>query len=209
MLLLLLAVPALVVGYLLLLRRRKKGVVRYASLTPDEGRARPRATVPPPRPAAALPARADRRDHRDRPAERRDHAAVAGADDRAGDGRVAQHGRQGRRPQPAHRGAVRPRRRSSKSIRRMHGSRSSPSAQRRRSCRRRRENQRGPARGDRPLSAAARHRDRQRALRGARDALPRCRNRSRIAGVQGRAVAQHRVRVLRQNPRARRTRRRT
>jgi hypothetical protein len=41
---------------------------------------------------------------------------------------------------------------------------------------------------DRPFPAAARHRHRQRALSRARDTFSGCGNRSRIAGLQGRAV---------------------
>ena len=106
MLLWLLAVPVLVAAYVLLLRRRKKSAVRYASLSLMREAIGP-DSMPPSRSSAAVPAGVDRGDHRDRAAERGDHAAVAGADDRARDGRVAQHGRQGRRPQSAHRRAGR------------------------------------------------------------------------------------------------------
>ena len=173
---------------------RRRAPIRYASLSLMKEALGPGSALPPARPAAPVPARGDRDDHRDRPADGRHHPSFAAADHRAGDGRVAQHGRQGRRSQPPHGGADR--------RQDLHRRAPARCAHRHRVVRRDSvpradadREPRGPPRRHRPIPAAARHRHRQRPLRRARDALSRRRHRPRIAGVQGRALQQLRADV--------------
>ncbi len=141
----------------------------------------------PPSSPAPLPAGADRGDRRDRAAERGDHASVAGADDRARDGRVAQHGREGRRPQSPDRGAGRGEE--------LHRAAPAQCANRDRRLRRNGlagadsdPEPGGPPRRHRPVPAAAGNRNGQRPLPRAGHTLPRCRDRSRVARVQRRTL---------------------
>ena len=136
---LLLAVPALVAAYCLRAVAQEGGrSLRQPAAR--QGRDRPRPAVPAPRAAARLPARDGGRARRARAAERGIHPAVAAADDRPRDGRLAQHAREGRGAQPHHARRRRRRSNSSSRCRTTCASASSRSPERPRSSRRRREN---------------------------------------------------------------------